>query len=148
LVKAEPVGPTCHTGEQACFFTRLQSDGTTDQRSAAEARGGILERIADTIEARRISPQPNSYVSALMQGGQDRILKKIVEEAGEVVLASTRGKPEEIIHEVADLLFHTLVVLGHHRITLEDIYGQLAERFGKSGIRPKKKDSDKGADIL
>jgi phosphoribosyl-ATP pyrophosphohydrolase/phosphoribosyl-AMP cyclohydrolase len=142
LVKAEPVGPTCHTGEQACFFTRLQSDGTTDQRTAVEARGGILDRIADTIEARRNSPQPNSYVTTLMQGGQDRILKKVVEEAGEVVLASMRGKPEEIIHEVADLLFHTLVVLGHHRITLEDIYQQLAERFGKSGVRPKK-DPDK-----
>jgi phosphoribosyl-AMP cyclohydrolase / phosphoribosyl-ATP pyrophosphohydrolase len=138
LVKAEPVGPTCHTGEQACFFTRLGSDGSTEKGSATQTRGGILERIADTIDNRRASPKPNSYVSELLQAGQDRILKKIVEEAGEVVLASARGKPEEIIHEVADLLFHTLMVLGHHQITLDQIYQQLAERFGKSGLQVKK----------
>lgn len=139
LVKAEPVGPTCHTGQQACFFTRLGSDGSSEQRTADEARGGILERIADTIESRRTSPTSESYVSGLLQGGADRILKKVIEEAGEVVLASKDGKSEAIVHEVADLLLHTLVVLGYHRIPLSEVYQQLAERFGKSGLRSPKR---------
>ena len=71
----------------------------------------------------------------LFQGGQDRILKKVVEEAGEVLLGSKNGQREEVIYEVADLLFHTLVVLGHHDITLHEIYQELASRHGKPGLR-------------
>jgi phosphoribosyl-ATP pyrophosphohydrolase/phosphoribosyl-AMP cyclohydrolase len=74
-------------------------------------------------------------VSSLFQGGQDRILKKVVEEAGEVLLGSKNGRREEVIYEVADLLFHTLVVLGHHDVTLHEIYQELASRHGKSGLR-------------
>jgi phosphoribosyl-ATP pyrophosphohydrolase/phosphoribosyl-AMP cyclohydrolase len=99
------------------------------------ARGGILDRILETIEARRNAPQSESYVSGLLHGNHDRILKKVVEEAGEVVLASKDGKPEAIVHEVADLLFHTLVMLGYHRIPLSEVRRQLAERFGQSGLR-------------
>ena len=135
LLKAEPVGPTCHTGEQACFFTRVLADNTLIPGSADETRGGILERISDTIEARRSTPQSESYVSSLLQGGLDRILKKVVEEAGEVVLASKDGKLEAIVHEVADLLFHTLVMLGYHHISLAEVHRELAARFGQSGQR-------------
>jgi phosphoribosyl-ATP pyrophosphohydrolase/phosphoribosyl-AMP cyclohydrolase len=138
LIKAEPVGPTCHTGQQACFFTRLGPEGALGPGNAADARGGILERIADTIEGRRTSPSSESYVSLSLEAGVDRILKKVVEEAGEVMLASKGGKSEAIVHEVADLLFHTLMVLGYHRIPLSEVYQQLAERFGKSGLRPPK----------
>jgi phosphoribosyl-ATP pyrophosphohydrolase/phosphoribosyl-AMP cyclohydrolase len=142
LVKAEPVGPACHTGQQACFFTRVHPDGSLEARMAADAGGGILERIAETIESRRSAASSDSYVAALLQGGADRILKKVVEEAGEVVLASKDGKSEAIIHEVADLLFHTLVVLGYHRIPLAAVYQQLAARFGKSGLRSGKRQEE------
>ena len=66
----------------------------------------------------------------------DRLLKKVVEEAGEVVLGSKNEKRDEVIHEVADLFFHTLMVLGYHGISLDDIYQELAARMGKSGRRP------------
>lgn len=135
LVKAEPVGPTCHTGERACFFTRLAKDAAPEAGKTADAHGGILERIAATIAARRRAPTPDSYVAKLLAGGEDRILKKVVEEAGEVVLASKGGKREDIVYEAADLLFHTLLVLGYHGITLEAVYQELAGRFGKSGLR-------------
>ena len=138
LVKAEPVGPTCHTGERACFFTRVTADGTLENRKTTDAFGGILERVYGTILERKRSPKAGSYVSSLFEGGADRILKKVVEEAGEVLLGSKTGKREEIVHEVADLLFHTLVVLGHHEIGPEDIYQELSKRFGKSGIQEKK----------
>jgi phosphoribosyl-ATP pyrophosphohydrolase/phosphoribosyl-AMP cyclohydrolase len=135
LVKAEPVGPTCHTGERACFFTRLTANGKPEGTKTADAFGGMLERVYQTILERKRAPRSGSYVSSLFEGGADRILKKVVEEAGEVLLGSKTGKRDEIIHEVADLLFHTLVVLGYHEIEPRDIYQELANRFGKSGLR-------------
>jgi phosphoribosyl-ATP pyrophosphohydrolase/phosphoribosyl-AMP cyclohydrolase len=135
LVKAEPVGPTCHTGAPSCFFSPLPEAGMADGASSSEAMGGILERIYRTIVDRKERPARGSYVSSLFEGGQDRILKKVAEEAGEVMLGSKNGKREEVIYEVADLFFHTLVVLGYHDITLQDVYRELAARHGKSGLR-------------
>jgi phosphoribosyl-ATP pyrophosphohydrolase/phosphoribosyl-AMP cyclohydrolase len=122
LVKVEPVGPTCHTGERACFFSRLDSPET----KTSESWGGILERLYQMSE---------SYTSKLLEGGVDRILKKVVEEAGEVAIAGKGGKKDEIVYETADLLFHTVVALGYHGITLQEVYRELATRFGKSGLR-------------
>ncbi len=138
LVKAEPVGPTCHTGEPSCFFTRLTDDGVPDADKTGDALGGILERIYRTILDRKQVPQHGSYVTSLFEGGVDRILKKVVEEAGEVVLGSKNAKREEVVHEVADLFFHTLIVLGYHDITPQEVYRELANRLGKSGLRPEK----------
>ena len=67
----------------------------------------------------------------------DKVLKKVVEEAGEVALAGKGGKKEEIIYETADLLFHTLVALGFHDIKPEKVYKELAARFGTSGLKAK-----------
>ena len=143
LVKAEPVGPTCHTGAQSCFFSQVGEAGTTDGKISFEAEGGILERIYGTIVNRKEHPKSGSYVSSLFEGGQDRILKKVAEEAGEVMLGSKNGKREEVIYEVADLFFHTLVVLGYHGIPLQDLYQELAARHGKSGLRPQHKGTKK-----
>ncbi len=136
LVKAEPVGPTCHTGERACFFSRMNEDGRADGHTTQDAGGGILERLYQTILARKAAPQPDSYVSKLLQGNVDRILKKVAEEAGEVIIAAKNQKRDEIIYETADLFFHTLLVLGYHDVTLGEVYRELGSRFGKSGIRP------------
>ena len=136
LVKAEPVGPTCHTGERACFFSRICKDGRADQDKTQDAGGGILERLYRTILARKAAPQPDSYVSKLLQGNVDRILKKVAEEAGEVIIAAKNQKRDEIIYETADLFFHTLLVLGYHDVTLSEVYRELGARFGKPGIRP------------
>ncbi|MBA2485092.1 MAG: bifunctional phosphoribosyl-AMP cyclohydrolase/phosphoribosyl-ATP diphosphatase HisIE [Nitrospira sp.] len=135
LVKAEAVGPTCHTGERACFFNRVDEHGIAGDVPTAEAWGGILEGVLRTISQRRTHPQPDSYTTKLFEGGHDKILKKVAEEAGEVLLASKGGKREEIIYEVADLFFHTLMVLGYHGIALQDVYHELGKRFGKSGLR-------------
>ncbi|HEY6261162.1 MAG TPA: bifunctional phosphoribosyl-AMP cyclohydrolase/phosphoribosyl-ATP diphosphatase HisIE [Nitrospiraceae bacterium] len=131
LVKVEPVGPTCHTGERTCFFTRLDSPET----KTSEAWGGILERLSQMIQERKRQPTSESYTSKLLEGGVDRILKKVVEEAGEVAIAGKGGNKDEMIYETADLLFHTLVALGYHGITLQDVYEELATRYGKSGMR-------------
>ncbi|MBM4123988.1 MAG: bifunctional phosphoribosyl-AMP cyclohydrolase/phosphoribosyl-ATP diphosphatase HisIE [Nitrospira sp.] len=144
LVKAEPVGPTCHTNEKTCFFQRLKDDGVVDEKKTAEAfGGGILDQLYRTIQDRKRTPSAESYTSKLFQGGIDKVLKKVVEEAGEVVLAAKGGKKEEIVYETADLFFHTLVALGYCDITPEEVYRELAGRFGKSGLRPEK--TEKGS---
>ena len=136
LVKAEPIGPTCHTGTRSCFSSRLPL--TTDASSsipAGTAWGGITQRLYEMASDRKTNPSSDSYVSKLMQGDVDRILKKVVEEAGEVVLAGKNSNREEIIYEMADLWFHSLVMLGHYSIPPDEIYRELGKRFGKSGIR-------------
>lgn len=138
LVKVQPIGPTCHTGERACFFSRLDEQGLVTEEKTQDAAGGILESVLRTILARRANPQAGSYTTKLFEGGHDKILKKVAEEAGEVLLASKGGKKEEIVYEVADLFFHTLMVLGYHGLTLQEIYEELGRRFGKSGLRSEK----------
>lgn len=135
LVKAEPVGPTCHTGARTCFFSRLNVGEDIVPTSVDEVAGGILERIYQTILDRKTTPQPESYVSKLLEGGADRVLKKVAEEAGEVIIAAKNENRAEIIYEVADLVFHTLLVLGYHGITLSEVWAELAARYGKPAVR-------------
>lgn len=135
LVKAQAEGPTCHTGERACFFVRLDEQGRIGGDKTQDAAGGILNAVLQTIRDRRTHPRTGSYTTKLFEGGHDKILKKVAEEAGEVLLASKGGKREEIVYEIADLLFHTLMVLGYHDIALQDIYMELGKRFGKAGLR-------------
>ena len=136
LVKAQPIGPTCHTGKRSCFFTPVPS--TTEQEVSipvGTAWGGIIQRLYETVDHRKHNPSSDSYVSTLMEKGVDRILKKVVEEAGEVLLAGKNGKKDEIIYEMADLWFHSLILLGHFSIPPDAVYQELGKRFGKSGIR-------------
>jgi phosphoribosyl-ATP pyrophosphohydrolase/phosphoribosyl-AMP cyclohydrolase len=135
LVKAQPVGPTCHTGERACFFSRLKEGPLDLEEKSLEAHGGILDGVLRIIAARKASPRPGSYTTKLFEAGQDKILKKVAEEAGEVLIAAKGGKRDEIVYEVADLLFHTLMVLGYHDLSLHEVYEELGKRYGKSGLR-------------
>ncbi len=136
LVKAQPIGPTCHTGSRSCFFSRmeLQAD-TVFPVPSGTSWGGITQRLYEMVAYRKANPSSDSYVSKLLKGDVDRILKKVVEEAGEVVLAGKNENREEIIYEMADLWFHTLVMLGHYSISPDEIYQELGKRFGKTGIR-------------
>ena len=136
LVKAQAMGPTCHTGERACFFTKYDEQGIGTLGKTQESFGGILEGVMRTIRERRTNPRAGSYTTKLFEGGHDTVLKKVAEEAGEVLIAAKGGKREEIVYEVADLLFHTLMVLGYHDITLQEVYEELGKRFGKAGLRP------------
>jgi len=136
LVKAQPIGPTCHTGTRSCFFTRISSiSNPVLSIPSGTAWGGITQRLYEMVADRKANPSSDSYVSKLLNGDVDRILKKVVEEAGEVVLAGKNSNREEIIYEMADLWFHSLVMLGHYSIPPEEIYQELGKRFGKSGIR-------------
>jgi phosphoribosyl-ATP pyrophosphohydrolase/phosphoribosyl-AMP cyclohydrolase len=139
VIAVTPDGPACHTGERSCFFSRLDDLATLrgGGTKTAEAHGGVLDRIYGTILARKNNPTPDSYVASLLATGQDKILKKVTEEAAEVILASKGRKREEIVHEAADLIFHLLVALGYHEIPPTEIYQELARRFGQSGLKEK-----------
>jgi phosphoribosyl-ATP pyrophosphohydrolase len=97
----------------------------------------ILDAVYQVILERRSSPPESSYTASLMHKGIDKILKKIGEEATEVVIAAKGGKRDEIVYETADLIFHLLVLLGYADITPGEVYAELRRRFGTSGIAEK-----------
>jgi len=99
--------------------------------------GEVLQRLADVLESRKQADPADSYVAALYAKGLDAILKKIGEEATETVLAAKDGTADKIIYEVADLWFHTLVLLARQGLRPEQVLDELARRFGVSGIEEK-----------
>jgi phosphoribosyl-ATP pyrophosphohydrolase len=93
----------------------------------------VLARVAATIASRKDADAATSYVASLLARGDDAILKKVGEEATEVVLAAKGGDPARITAEVADLWFHCLVLLAHHGLSPADVLAELARREGVSG---------------
>ena len=97
----------------------------------------ILDRLAATLEARKHAAPESSYVAKLYAKGTDAILKKIGEEATETVMAGKEGATDKIVYEVADLWFHTLVLLAHTGLKPQDVLDELARREGLSGLEEK-----------
>lgn len=93
----------------------------------------ILDRLAQTLEARKQAAPDSSYVASLYAKGLDSILKKVGEESAETLLAAKDGVPEKIIYETADLWFHTLVMLAHCDLHPQQVLDELDRRFGLSG---------------
>ena len=99
--------------------------------------GEVLKELAEVIESRKGAPAAESYVASLYAGGVDAILKKVGEEAVEVVIAGKGGDRDALVHEVADLWFHCLVLLAARGSHPEAVTGELARRFGISGHEEK-----------
>jgi phosphoribosyl-ATP pyrophosphohydrolase len=99
--------------------------------------GDVLERLAEILEARKSADPDSSYVARLYGKGLDAILKKIGEEATETVMAAKDGEACRIVYEVADLWFHTLVLLAHQGLQPADVLSELDRRFGLSGLQEK-----------
>lgn len=97
----------------------------------------ILTRLADTLEARKTADPKTSYVASLHTKGLDAILKKVAEEAAETLMAAKDGVQDKVIHETADLWFHSLVLLAHLGMRPEAVLAELARREGVSGIEEK-----------
>ncbi len=97
----------------------------------------ILQQIAAVLEERKEADADASYVASLYAKGLDAILKKIGEEATETVIAAKGGDREQIIYEMADLWFHSLVLLAQQGLTPDDLLRELQRRFGRSGIEEK-----------
>ncbi len=97
----------------------------------------ILQRLTETLEARKNAAPDTSYVAKLFSKGEDAILKKVGEEATEVILASKEGDKTHLVYEIADLWFHNIVLLAHHGLSAQDVLNELARREGLSGITEK-----------
>lgn len=120
-----PQGPACHTGERSCFHRPLLP--------GEPSLGFVLSQVYATIQERLQTLPEGSYVAKLHQAGLDRILKKIGEEAGEVIIAAKNQNPEEVRWEATDLLFHLLLVLAELGLGPEDLAKTLWERHRPPG---------------
>jgi phosphoribosyl-ATP pyrophosphohydrolase len=97
----------------------------------------VLQRLAEVLEERKTADPDTSYVARLFDKGLDAILKKIGEEATETVMAAKDGEPDKIVYEIADLWFHTLVLLARQGLGPRDVLAELDRRFGLSGLEEK-----------
>ena len=97
----------------------------------------ILQRLTQTLEARKQAAPDTSYVARLFDKGEDAILKKVGEEATEVLLAAKGGDKAHLVYETADLWFHCMVLLAHHGLSAHEVLNELARREGLSGIEEK-----------
>lgn len=118
LVRAHPQGPTCHTGEQSCFFDPL----------LAGPEPFTLHALYTLIQGRKRDKKEGSYTTYLFDKGLDKILKKVGEESTEVIVAGKGGDRAETIYEIADLCYHVLVLMAQMDIPVEEVMRELAGR--------------------
>ena len=124
LIKAEPTGPACHTGETSCFFQEMPSDTPAFERTPSNT----FTELFEVIEQRKRDKPKGSYVAKLLKKGPKKVGKKVVEEAGEVVIAALNEGRERTVSEVADLWFHSLVLLASVDATPEEVFEELRSR--------------------
>jgi phosphoribosyl-ATP pyrophosphohydrolase/phosphoribosyl-AMP cyclohydrolase len=134
LVQVHQDGVACHTGSRSCFFTALQGGEEGNPSSVPlpngpGAAGNMLDRIERIVAERKASPPPGSYVAGLLAKGEAAVCRKIGEEAVEVITAALGGEGDRrVVEEMADLWFHTLVLLGERSIPVRDVLEELARR--------------------
>ena len=123
LAKVEQIGAACHTGSRSCFFQQIVGNDydTTNPLQ-------VFESVYGTIMNRKENPKEGSYTNYLFDKGIDKILKKVGEEATEIVIAAKNPNPEEIKYEISDFLYHVMVLMVERGITWKDITRELAER--------------------
>jgi len=138
LIKVTQEGVACHTGRKSCFFTELEN-GTTisDVEVDTTAAYGVIDTLYHTIQERKNADPSSSWTAKLMSKGDNTILKKVVEEAGEFSFAYKDNDEDEMVYEAADLTYHMLVALAVKNISPDRIKQELARRFGMSGIAEK-----------
>jgi phosphoribosyl-AMP cyclohydrolase / phosphoribosyl-ATP pyrophosphohydrolase len=130
LYRVEPRGPACHTGQNSCFFTTLagESVGIAPPGDSEFPFGTMVERLAGTIAQRRKEMPEGSYTVSLFRGGKERLAQKVGEEAVEVVVAALSD--ERLSEEVADLVYHLLVLLEERGVDIQDVAKVLHDRHG------------------
>lgn len=131
LIEAEQIEAACHTGNKTCFYRTLSDGEWSEGAAKPEAEGlsaQILQEVYNVIVDRTIHPKEGSYTNYLFTKGLDKILKKVGEEAAEVIIAAKNKSKEEIRYEISDLMYHLMVLMVERGVTLDDIYGELRGR--------------------
>lgn len=127
VLLANPAGPACHTGNRSCFFRKIE-DGKLVEDNKEAVKSDIFAREQAVVVDRKAHPEEGSYTNYLFDKGEDKILKKVGEEAAEVVIAGKNRDKDEISYEVADLMYHLTVMLVDNGMTWEDIYEEMERR--------------------
>lgn len=128
LLRVIQTGAACHTGNRTCFFRKLKSFSRVADIS-------ILQKNIDTIEDRAEHPQEGSYTNYLLAKGREKICKKVGEESAECVIAAMKGDNEELANELADLYFHTLVLMKDRGLAFNDVLKVLEDRHNSERKR-------------
>lgn len=123
LAKVSQVGVACHTGHPSCFYTELVKKEYLGKNPLK-----VFEDVYNVISDRKINPKEGSYTNYLFDKGIDKILKKVGEEATEIIIAAKNPEPEEIKYEISDFLYHTMVLMVEKGVTWEDIVEELSQR--------------------
>jgi len=138
LIKVTQEGVACHTGRRSCFFTELESGETNSEVEVdTTAAYGVIDTLYHTIQERKNADPKTSWTAKLLSKGDNTILKKVVEEAGEYCFAHKDNDEKEMVYEAADLTYHMLVALASKNISPDRIKQELTRRFDMSGIAEK-----------
>lgn len=138
LLKVNQNGVACHTGRKSCFFTDLTTNTISSEvQIDTTSAYGVIDTLYHTIQEKKNDDPKKSYTAKLLQGKENSMLKKIVEEAGEFTFAVKDNDIEEVIYEGADLMYHCLVALASKNVSPDRIKQELTRRFGLSGIEEK-----------
>lgn len=125
VVMVEPNGPACHTGAYSCFSQEVLTD---DDEPVQAERFAILSELEELIAAREAERPEGSYTTYLFEKGVDKILKKVGEEAAEVIIAAKNRSREELRYEASDLIFHLMVLLREQKLPLDEVLKELQRR--------------------
>lgn len=123
LAKVRQIGPACHTGNKNCFYT-----GLLDNEYKESDPYRVLQSVYDVITDRRKNPKEGSYTNYLFDKGLDKILKKCGEEAAEIIIAAKNHDGDELLYEIADFLYHLMVLMAEKGLDWDDIAAELADR--------------------
>lgn len=124
LAKVSQVGAACHTGARSCFFNEITKKQYEESANPLQ----VFEEVFHVIKDRRIHPKDGSYTNYLFDKGIDKILKKLGEEATEIVIAAKNPNANEVKYEISDFLYHMMVLMAEKEITWEEITAELANR--------------------
>jgi phosphoribosyl-ATP pyrophosphohydrolase/phosphoribosyl-AMP cyclohydrolase len=134
LIKVEQTGVACHKGTLSCFSRSLgelenENENVTNVSAGyGQSVSTILHELYHVVNERKRNPQTGSYTTYLFEKGQDKILKKVGEEAAETIIASKNNSKEELLYEMADLWYHCLVLLVQHNVSLSELLEELQKR--------------------
>lgn len=120
LMKVDQIGNACHTGAYSCFFNKVYEENVTDQ--------AILNKVYGQIINRRDNPKEGSYTNYLFDKGLDKILKKVGEETSEVIIGAKNKNKDELVYEMCDLIYHSLVLMVNEGVVIDDLKKELTKR--------------------
>jgi len=120
VVEVVKDGPACHTGSESCFFNPVFL--------SEELKAFSYEGLYELIRGRKTDPKEGSYTTYLFQKGMDKILKKVGEESTEVIIAGSKGDKQETVFEIADVVYHVMVLMVQMGISVEDVTRELEKR--------------------